>query len=98
MLGHEQNLVKRCLKGVENEPAYISRPNNGTEQLQLEASYLPIPMWMSRNMQIIISAEYLSRHGAWTQQQSKEVELSTDSKEHVSHGRGQLYMFVSYIT
>jgi hypothetical protein len=98
MLGHEQNLVKRCLKGVENEPAYIPRPNKGTEQLQPEASHLPIPMWMSRNMQSIISAAYLSRHGVWTQQQSKEVELSTDSKEHVSHVRGQHNMFVSYIT
>jgi hypothetical protein len=100
MLDHKQNLVKRCLEGVENEPAYIPRPNKGTEKLQPEASHLPIPMWMSRNMQNIISAEYLSTHGAQTQQQqqSKEVELSTDFKEHVSNVRGQHYMFVCYIT
>jgi hypothetical protein len=70
----------------------------GTEQLQPEVNHLPIPMWMSRNMQNIISAQYLSRHGAYTQQQSKEVELSTDSIEHVSNVRGQHYMFVSHIT
>jgi hypothetical protein len=90
--------VKLRLKGVENEPAYIPRPNKGPEQLQPEASHLPNPMWMSRNMQSIISAEYLSRHGAQIQQQNKEVELSTDFKEHVSNVRGQHYMFVSYIT
>jgi hypothetical protein len=90
--------VKGCLKGVETEPAYIPRPNKGTEQLQPEASHLTIPMWMSRSIQNIISAEYLSRRGASKQQQSKEVELSTDSKELVSNARGQHYMFVCYVT
>jgi len=64
MLGHEQNFVKRCIRRVENEPACIPRPNMGTEQLQPKASHLPIPMWMSKNMQNINPAEYLSRYGA----------------------------------